>query len=102
MGQICKPLLEVEKNFMHSLSAFFLLLVTKKRIAFKSSLIRTLLPWLLNSFDLPSYDLESRKRYTLRLLTGSFVSSFACGGKLFTWGTGLPGGLGDSRKLWYR
>ena len=34
----------------------------------KALLTYTLILWLLNSFDLPSYSSESRKRYTLRLL----------------------------------
>ena len=79
------------KKISSRVCLLFLLLVTKKRIAFKSSLIRTFIPWLLNSFDLPNYVSESRKSYTPKLLAGSFGSCFACRGKWLTWGPGFPG-----------
>ena len=39
----------------------------KKNITFKFKFLFTFKPWLLNSFDLPSFGSELRKRYTLRL-----------------------------------
>ena len=50
---------------MQSLPVFYYFLMTKKNIAFK--FLFTFKPGLLNSFDLPSYDSELRKRYTLRV-----------------------------------
>ena len=58
--------LEVEGNFMQGL--FFTTFWVTKKIALKALLTCTFIRSLLNSFDLPSYSSESRKRYTLRLL----------------------------------
>ena len=63
---------------------FFCFLITKKNISFK--FLFTFKPWLLNSFDLPSYGSELRKRYTLRLYVmcleeRNFGSCSACGNR---------------------
>ena len=47
---------------------FFIAFWGQKEKFLKALLICTFIPWLLNSFDLPSYRSELRKRYTLRLL----------------------------------
>ena len=48
------------------------------KILFQSSFNLYFIPWLLNSFDLPSCNLDSRKRYTLRLfITSWFVTVMA-------------------------
>ena len=52
-----------EENFM---SDFIVLWWQKKLL--KPLLTCTFSPWLLDSFDMPSYSSESRKRYTLMLL----------------------------------
>lgn len=63
---------------------------------------------LLDAFYLPSYGLESRKRYTLKLLLLYLGRTQEEGSKLFCmWskgvalGRGLAEGLGGRRKLWY-
>ena len=45
-----------------------LVFLVTKRLAFKSSLDCTFIPWLLSSFNLSSYSWESVKRNTQRLL----------------------------------
>ena len=50
---------------MQSLSAFLLFFGNKKN----SKTLYPFIPWLLNSSELPSYGWNSRKRYTLRLLS---------------------------------
>ena len=66
-------------NLMQNLPGFWW---QKKNVEFK--FLFTFNPWLLNSFRLPSYGSELRKRYTLRLLlicldARSFGSCSACG-----------------------
>ena len=57
------------KLYAGSVDFFLLLLVTKKLIAFKSSLgTCTLMPWSLAYFHLPSSGSEMRKTYTLGVL----------------------------------
>ena len=58
-------ILEVEENFLQSLSAFSLFFGDKKQVL-KTLLNCTFIPLLLNY--LPSYSSQLRKRYTLRLL----------------------------------
>lgn len=67
-GLFCISVLEVEEEFMQSLSVFKLFLCWKIDKFFKAFLTSTSTPWLLSSFDLPWYHLEPRKRYILRLL----------------------------------
>ena len=64
----------IEENFMQSLSSFFMFFGVLFFAffcfvfagLFKALLTRAIIPSLLNSLDLPSYGLESRKKYTLR------------------------------------
>ena len=69
-----------QENSMQNLSAFQLFLVIKGVL--KASF--TFIPWLLNFSDLPNYDSNSRKRYTLRLLSKCLVRStlLPIGGKV--------------------
>ena len=62
------------------------------------------LPWLSDCFNLPDYNSELRKRYTLRFLLclkrqkfGKFFC-LGCGGKWVSWERGLPGRLNSMRK----
>ena len=63
---------EVEEYFMQSLSVFYCFFLWEKRLASKIYLgplpFYVLFTWLLGYFDLPSYGLESKNWYALRLL----------------------------------
>ena len=81
---------------MQSLSVFYCFLMTKNNMAFKFVFIFNF--WLLNSFDLPSYDSELRKRYTLRLFMMCLEErSF---GSCPVWGHGTNDSLGGKVCLW--
>ena len=70
--------LRFQGNSMQRLSAFQLFFRYKRNSNFVS------VPWLLNFSDLPNYGLNSRKRYTLRLLSKCLVRStlLPIGGKV--------------------
>ena len=69
-----------QENYMQSLSA-------NKGIL---KALFSFIPWLLNFSDLPNYGSNSRKRYTLRLLSKCLVRS-----------TLLPTGVKVPPTLWY-
>ena len=75
VGYICKSKRKFNKSYgetwspnncMQSLSVFHCFLMTKKGILYLKFLF-AFNPWLLNSFDEPSYRLELSERYSLRL-----------------------------------
>ena len=68
LGSSSWTILEVEENFIQSLSAFLLLFVWQKEYLLRAFLTCTFISLLMNSFDLCSYNSKSRKIYIFRLL----------------------------------
>ena len=90
---LCTLVLGAEKNSCRACLLFVFFFGGKDRITLKNSLDLYSITWLLNYFNSPSYGLQWRNGYSLRLLLMSlgrgdkFCKLFCLwGGKRLTWG----------------